>query len=124
MSLGSGVVGARPPLVRGAGCGPRSAVGRSGLRTGSAGRRPARRAAGGGWCLGLRWRCRGGGGRPRAAAAGFLCRAARCSSAGVCRPAGDGGACRGGRFIVWSTVPGFCLRKLRLVLTIGSEAVS
>ena len=39
---------------------------------------------------GLRWRCRGGGGRPRAAAAGFLCRAARCSSAGVCRPAGDG----------------------------------
>ena len=35
-----------------------------------------------------------------------------------------GGACRGGRFIVWSTVPGFCLRKLRLVLTIGSEAVS
>ena len=31
-----------------------------------------------------------GGGRPRAVAAGCLCRAARCSSAGVCRPAGDG----------------------------------
>ena len=31
-----------------------------------------------------------GGGRPRAVAAGFLCRAARCGSAGVCRPAGDG----------------------------------
>ena len=82
VSLGWDVVGARSPLVRGAGCGLRSAVG-------------ARRAEN--W---LSWSASGAAGRWRrlvfrgcgggVAAAGFLCRAARCSSAGVCRPAGDG----------------------------------
>ena len=104
MSLGWDVVGARSPLVRGAGCGLRSAVGArraenwlSWSASGAAGRwrRLVLWGSGGGVAAAVvyrarRWPAARGGGRPRAAAAGFLCRAARCAFAGVCRPAGDG----------------------------------
>ena len=77
-------------------------------------------------CAAGRWRrlvFRGCGGGVAAAVAFFVGRRGVALRGSAGRQV-MGGACRGGRFIVWSTVPGFCLRKLRLVLTIGSEAVS
>ena len=111
MSLGWDVVGARSPLVRGAGCGLRSAVGArraenwlSWSASGAAGR----------WRRLVLWGSGGGVaaavvGRARRRLAFFVGRRGVPLRGSAGRPV-MGDACRGGGFIVWSTVPGFCLR--------------